>query len=116
MVIVNLISSKGTVVAKLRLAANATDEIARRKRIKETLIEENIRKELEERGKTWNIGNEQFEKFRLWYINYRKDTWHREEYLPWLLYENEISCIRVTFDVCERVPKRSPFTGQLTCF
>ncbi|VDN88079.1 unnamed protein product [Brugia pahangi] len=39
-----------------------------------------------------------------------------EEYLPWLLYENEISCIRVTFDVCERVPKRSPFTGQLTCF
>ncbi|KAK6103389.1 hypothetical protein QQG55_12300 [Brugia pahangi] len=106
----------GTVVAKLRLAANATDEIDRRKRIKETLIEENIRKELEERGKTWNIGNEQFEKFRLWYINYRKDTWHREEYLPWLLYENEISCIRVTFDVCEQVPKRSPFTGQLTCF
>uniref|UniRef100_A0A1I8EI92 DUF7753 domain-containing protein n=1 Tax=Wuchereria bancrofti TaxID=6293 RepID=A0A1I8EI92_WUCBA len=102
----------GTVVAKLRLAANATDEIAGRKRIKETLIEENIRKELEERGKTWNIGNEQFEKFRLWYINYRKDTWHREEYLPWLLYENEISCIRVTFDVCQRVPKRNPFTAQ----
>ncbi|KAL3994042.1 hypothetical protein ACH3XW_20110 [Acanthocheilonema viteae] len=106
----------GTVVAKLRLAANATSEIAERKRIKEALIEEAIRKELEERRRTWNIGNEQFEKFRLWYTNYRKDTWHREEYLPWLLYENEISCIRLTFDVCERIPKRSPFTGQLTCF
>lgn len=64
-------------VAKLRLAANATGEIAGRKRIKEALIEETIRKELEERGKTWNIGSEKFEKFRLWYTNYRKDTWHR---------------------------------------
>ncbi|VDK79262.1 unnamed protein product [Onchocerca ochengi] len=106
----------GTVVAKLRLAANATSKIAERKRIKEELIEETVRKELEERRKTWNINSEQFEEFRLWYTNHRKNIWHREEYLPWLLYENEILCIRLTFDVCERIPKRNPFTGQLTCF
>uniref|UniRef100_A0A915Q0Z7 DUF7753 domain-containing protein n=1 Tax=Setaria digitata TaxID=48799 RepID=A0A915Q0Z7_9BILA len=106
----------GTVVVKLRLATNATVEIAEKKRIKEELIGETIKKELEERRKKWDVSNEQFEKFRQWYINHRRETWHREEYLPWLLYENEISCIRLTFDVCERVPKQSPFTGQLTCF
>ncbi|VDN06079.1 unnamed protein product [Thelazia callipaeda] len=105
----------GTLVAKLRLAMNATGDVEEKKRIKEASIEENIQKELEERRKSWDINNGQFEKFRQWYINYRKDIWHREDYLPWLLYENEISCIRLTFDVCERIPRRSPFTGQLTC-
>lgn len=105
----------GTVVAKLRLAANATGEIAEKKRLKEALIEESVEKELEERRKNWDINNGQFEKFRQWYIDYRKDIWHKEDYLPWLLYENEISCIRLTFDVCQRVPKRSDFTGRLTC-
>lgn len=64
-------------VAKLRLAANATGEIAERKRIKEELIEETIRKELEERRRTWNVGDEEFGKFQLWYVNHRKDVWHK---------------------------------------
>lgn len=64
-------------MAKLRLAANATGEIAEKKRLKEALIEESVEKELEERRKNWDINNGQFEKFRQWYIDYRKDIWHK---------------------------------------
>ncbi|VDK76622.1 unnamed protein product [Gongylonema pulchrum] len=68
---------QGTVVAKLRLAANATPEIAQKKRIKEELITETVQKELEERRRSWDVNNGQFEKFRQWYIDYRKDIWHK---------------------------------------
>uniref|UniRef100_A0A915E551 DUF7753 domain-containing protein n=1 Tax=Ditylenchus dipsaci TaxID=166011 RepID=A0A915E551_9BILA len=107
----------GTVVAKIRLAYNATKSIERKKALKESQIEKTVLNELEERRKTWDISKGQFEKFQQWYVDYRKNIWHREEYLPWLLYENEISCLRLTFDVCERLPRqRLPYSGQgYTC-
>ncbi|KAI6232706.1 hypothetical protein M3Y99_00994500 [Aphelenchoides fujianensis] len=106
----------GTVVAKVRLAFNATGSVAKKRELKESQIERMVERELEERKESWDINRGQFEKFRDWYINYRKNVWHREEYLPWLLYENEISCLRLTFDVCERVPHRKPYSGKgYTC-
>lgn len=105
----------GTVVAKLRLAFNATGLLEQKRRNKEAQIEETVMRELEERRRTWNVNNGQFERFRQWYIDYRKDIWHKEDYLPWLLYENEMSCLRLTFDVCERPPRRASFGGRYTC-
>jgi hypothetical protein len=106
----------GTVIAKIRLAYNATGSVQRKKDTKEAQIEKTVLRELEERRRTWDINRGQFEKFQQWYIEYRKNIWHREEYLPWLLYEHEISCLRLTFDVCERVPRRKPYGGKgYTC-
>uniref|UniRef100_A0A7E4VPI5 DUF7753 domain-containing protein n=1 Tax=Panagrellus redivivus TaxID=6233 RepID=A0A7E4VPI5_PANRE len=106
----------GTVVAKIRMAYNATNAINNKRSTKEAQIEATVMRELEERRRNWDINRGQFEKFQSWYIEYRKNIWHREEYLPWLLYENEISCLRVTFDVCERVPRRKPYGGAgYTC-
>uniref|UniRef100_A0A0K0FJI2 DUF7753 domain-containing protein n=1 Tax=Strongyloides venezuelensis TaxID=75913 RepID=A0A0K0FJI2_STRVS len=105
----------GTVVAKIKLALNATADIAEKKAIKEGQIERTVLRELEERKRNWDVNKGQFEKFQEWYINYRKNVWHKDEYLPWLLYENEISCLRLTFDVCERVPKRRPFGNGYLC-
>jgi len=106
----------GTVIAKIRMAYNATAAIIKKRETKEAQIEKTVMKELEERKRTWDINRGQFEKFQQWYIEYRKNIWHREEYLPWLLYENEISCLRLTFDVCERPPRRKPYGGKgYTC-
>lgn len=91
------------------MAFNATGGIARKRALKEAQIERMVAAELEERRSTWDINKGQFDKFQQWYIDYRKNIWHREEYLPWLLYENEISCLRLTFDVCERPPHRKPY-------
>lgn len=103
-------------IAKIRLAYNATRAIQRKKDVKEAQIEKMVKRELEERRQTWDINRGQFEKFQQWYETYRKNIWHREEYLPWLLYENEVSCLRLTFDVCERLPRRRQFGGQgYTC-
>uniref|UniRef100_A0A914YF36 DUF7753 domain-containing protein n=1 Tax=Panagrolaimus superbus TaxID=310955 RepID=A0A914YF36_9BILA len=98
------------------MAYNATGGIQRKKSTKEAQIERTVLRELEERKRTWDINRGQFEKFQQWYIEYRKNIWHKDEYLPWLLYENEISCLRLTFDVCERVPRRKPYGGKgYTC-
>uniref|UniRef100_A0A915BVY8 DUF7753 domain-containing protein n=1 Tax=Parascaris univalens TaxID=6257 RepID=A0A915BVY8_PARUN len=105
----------GTVVAKLRLAFNATGIVKQKKAAKEAQIEESVMRELEERRRTWDVNNGQFDRFRQWYIEYRKNIWHRDDYLPWLLYENEISCLRLTFDVCERVPRRYAYGPRYTC-
>lgn len=75
--IMNKIFFQGTVVAKLRLAANATANIREKKRIKEMQIEDAVRKELEQRRQSWDVNNGQFEKFRQWYLDFRKDLWHR---------------------------------------
>jgi len=96
----------GTVVAKFRLAHNATGAVRTKRINKEKQIEQTVLRELEDRRRTWDVNNGQFEKFRQWYVEYRKNLWHKDDYLPWLLYENEISCLRVTFDVCERLPRR----------
>lgn len=44
---------------------------------KEAQIEESVMKELEERRRTWDVNNGQFDRFRQWYIGYRKDIWHK---------------------------------------
>ncbi|CAJ0945765.1 unnamed protein product, partial [Mesorhabditis belari] len=107
----------GSVIAKIRMAFNATGQIARKKAMKETQIEETVLRELEERRRTWDVNNGQFDKFRQWYIEYRKNIWHKEDYLPWLIYENEMSCLKLTFDVCERPPRRISFgdRARYTC-
>ncbi|KAI6211687.1 hypothetical protein M3Y96_00460500 [Aphelenchoides besseyi] len=102
----------GTVIAKIRMAFNATNQIEKKRKLKETQITRAVEDELAERKQSWDIARGQFEKFRDWYVNYRKNTWHREEYLPWLLYENEISCLRLTFDVCERLPHRKAYGSR----
>lgn len=68
---------KGTVVAKLRLAFNATGIVKQKKAAKEAQIEESVMRELEERRRTWDVNNGQFDRFRQWYIEYRKNIWHR---------------------------------------
>ncbi|CAP27332.2 Protein CBG07012 [Caenorhabditis briggsae] len=102
----------GSVIAKIRLAFNATGAILRKRQLKEEQIEETVAKELEERRRTWDVNNGQFDKFSQWYIEYRKNLWHKDDYLPWLLYENEISCLKLTFDVCERPPRRINYGGR----
>ena len=74
---VKLLILQGTVVAKIRLAYNATNNIQRKKDTKEAQIEKTVLRELEERRKTWDINRGQFEKFQDWYIEYRKNIWHR---------------------------------------
>ncbi|ETN78004.1 hypothetical protein RB195_017446 [Necator americanus] len=107
----------GSVIAKIRLAFNATGNIERKRLLKEAQIEESVARELEERRRTWDVNNGQFDKFSQWYIEYRKNIWHKDDYLPWLLYENEISCLKLTFDVCEKPPRRINFGGRIryTC-
>ncbi|VDK43454.1 unnamed protein product [Anisakis simplex] len=94
----------GTVVAKLRLAYNASGVIEEKKVIKEKQIEENVIRELEERRDTWEHVN-----------NVNREIIFRDDYLPWLLYENEISCLRLTFDVCERSPRRYGYGLHYQC-
>jgi len=94
----------GTVIAKFTLAHNATAPQEEKKRVKEEEITGVWTKELEQRRSTWDVGNGHFEKFREWYIQYQKDLWHKNKYLPWLVFTNEMACLSVTFDVCDKEP------------
>lgn len=96
----------GTVVAKFTLASNATGEQADKKKTKESEIEKSIDKELESKRQEnhWAVDDQQYITFRDWYIKYRKDTWHKQEYLPWLLYYNQVGCMTVSFEVCDKQP------------
>ncbi|EPB74792.1 hypothetical protein ANCCEY_06099 [Ancylostoma ceylanicum] len=67
----------GSVIAKIRLAFNATGNIERKRMLKEAQIEESVARELEERRRTWDVNNGQFDKFSQWYIEYRKNIWHK---------------------------------------
>ncbi|PIO61257.1 hypothetical protein TELCIR_17227, partial [Teladorsagia circumcincta] len=67
----------GSVIAKIRLAFNATGSVERKRLLKEAQIEETVAKELEERRRTWDVNNGQFDKFSQWYIEYRKNIWHK---------------------------------------
>uniref|UniRef100_A0A1I7XDM2 CUB domain-containing protein n=1 Tax=Heterorhabditis bacteriophora TaxID=37862 RepID=A0A1I7XDM2_HETBA len=39
-------------------------------------------------------------------------TFRKDDYLPWLLYENEMSCLKLIFDVCEKPPRRINYGGR----
>uniref|UniRef100_A0A914MZ41 DUF7753 domain-containing protein n=1 Tax=Meloidogyne incognita TaxID=6306 RepID=A0A914MZ41_MELIC len=103
----------GTIVTKIRLAFNATPEIERKKAIKEAQIERNSLREFEQKIKNVD-SNIPFNEVKIWYIEQQKNIWHKNDYLPWLLYENEFACIRLTFDVCERQPLQR-WEGGFTC-
>jgi len=96
----------GTVTAKFILSYNATPEQQKNMDKKLNDIAKSIDQELEKKRqeKQWALDNEQYQTFRDWYIQYRKDTWHKQDYLPWLLYYNEIGCMTVSFDVCDKQP------------
>ncbi|CAK5084826.1 unnamed protein product [Meloidogyne enterolobii] len=115
---------------KIRLAFNATPEIERKKAIKEAQIERNSLREFEQKIKNVD-SNIPFDQVKNWYIEQQKNIWHKNDYLPWLLYgnffgflrlklikkifiENEFACIRLTFDVCERQPQQR-WEGGYTC-
>uniref|UniRef100_A0A1I8C376 DUF7753 domain-containing protein n=1 Tax=Meloidogyne hapla TaxID=6305 RepID=A0A1I8C376_MELHA len=97
---------------KIRLAFKATSEIERKKAIKEAQIERNSLRDFEQRIK--NLDSIPSNEVRNWYIEQQKNIWHKNDYLPWLLYENEFACIRLTFDVCERQPQQR-WEGGYTC-
>lgn len=59
------------------MAFNATGAIAHKRSLKEAQIEKMVATELEERKQTWDINKGQFEKFQQWYMDYRKNVWHR---------------------------------------
>jgi hypothetical protein len=96
----------GTVVSKFILSYNATRDQQQNKRTKEAEIAKQIDAELEKKREEnhWALDDDQYKKFRDWYIDYRKNTWHKMDYLPWLLYYNEIGCMTVSFDVCDKQP------------
>jgi len=96
----------GTVLAKFILAYNATSDQQEKKRAKEAELEKSIDADVEkQRAKNnWAVTDQEFITFRNWYIDYKKNTWHKNEYLPWLLYYNEIGCMTVSFDVCDKPP------------
>jgi len=99
----------GTVVAKFTLSYNATGDQAIKKKSKEAEIEKTIDAELETKRKenNWAVDDQQYIVFRTWYVGYRKNLWHKNEFLPWLLYYNEIGCMTVSFDVCDKQPTAS---------
>jgi hypothetical protein len=53
-------------VAKIHLATNATQNVERKRAIKEAQIEGAALRELEDRHATWDITRGQFEKFQQW--------------------------------------------------
>lgn len=125
---------QGTVVAKIRLAYNATPDIERKKAQKEAQIERVALREIEQRKNGWDERRRggSFDEFQRWYVEQKKGNWHRDLYLPWLLYgtlqafsistvfpiessENEVACIRLTFDVCERPPQQRWDSDGFTC-
>jgi len=99
----------GTVVAKFTLAYNSTNDQAVKKKTREAQIVKTIQSELEAKRKEkgWALDDKQYTTFRNWYVQYRKDTWHKQEYLPWLLYYNQVGCLTVSFDVCDKQPTKS---------
>ncbi|CAK5041136.1 unnamed protein product [Meloidogyne enterolobii] len=79
---------------KIRLAFNATPEIERKKAIKEAQIERNSLREFEQKIK--NVDNNiPFDQVKNWYIEQQKNTWHKNDYLPWLLYGNFFEFLRM---------------------
>ena len=64
-------------IAKFKLSHNGTDTQLRKKQKKESEIEEVVRNELQHRKDNWDPRRGRFETFQDWYIQYRKDAWHR---------------------------------------
>jgi hypothetical protein len=100
------LSGYGTVLAKFILANNASDDQVTQKKAKEKDIEKSLDVELEKKRQenNWAVNAAEYITFKNWYIQFRKDQWHKSEYLPWLTYTNEIGCLTVSFTVCDKEP------------
>lgn len=82
---------KGTIVAKIRLAYNATKAIEQQKLLKEIKIEQAVRQELEQRQNSWDTNKQQFESFQRWYTDYQKKFWHK---FFWIINNQYIKVIK----------------------
>lgn len=98
---------QGTIVARLRLAYNATKEIAQKRALKEKQIEEMITRELEEKRRTWDVTNGEFQRFQKWYINYRKNLWHKLVYSSILIIFQGISLTVIVKKTSEYLPNNT---------
>uniref|UniRef100_A0A914HW67 Uncharacterized protein n=1 Tax=Globodera rostochiensis TaxID=31243 RepID=A0A914HW67_GLORO len=96
----------GTLVAKVRLAYNATPEIEAKRAQKEAQIERTVKKELERKRTECarEIGTKANICPGCCTVNVETN-------------ENEIACIRLTFDICQRQPQRKwdGVDGGYTC-
>jgi len=93
-----------TLVARFYLAHNSTPEQTTKRLEKEKEINAHWDTELVTRRREWNVSDAEFGPFRDWYLKFQRDTWHKEKYLPWLIYQNELACLKVTFTVCDKKP------------
>jgi len=96
----------GTVVAKFTLAYNATEDQEGKKKAKEADIRKTVDGELAQKrqDKGWAVTDQEYEAFRDWYVQNRLDLWYKQELLPWLIYTNQVGCMTVSFDVCDKQP------------
>jgi len=95
-----------TLVARFYLSYNATADQLQKKAAKEAEIEANADADIakQRQSKQLNVTDGDLASFRKWYVQYQKDKWHKDKYLPWLVYENELACLKVTFTVCDKEP------------
>jgi hypothetical protein len=54
--------------------------------LKEAQIQRMAERELDRQRDNWDPRKGSFAEFRQWYLAERHGKWHRNEYLPWLLY------------------------------
>jgi len=103
----DIINKKGfsTLIARFYLAHNETDSQTLKRKTKEAQITQHWTNTLNEKRRAgWQIGDTEFESFKGWYVQVEKDKWHKEKFLPWLLHENQLACLKVSFTVCDKQP------------
>jgi hypothetical protein len=102
------LQSKGysTLISRFYLAHNSTAPQRRKMLTKEQQIRADWVQKLQQRrvDNAWQVTDEEFVSFVDWYVKFQRDTWHRDSYLPWLMYTNELACLKVTFTVCDKEP------------
>lgn len=112
----NALQQKGysTMIARFYLAHNSTNDQLVKQRAKETQIRADwiIKLQQRRRDNNWKISDAEFASFVDWYVKFQRDTWHRDSYLPWLLFQNELACLKVTFTVCDKEPVSVPLDNS----
>jgi len=94
-----------TLLARFYLATNETDAQRAKRLAKEAEISQHADSELSaKRAAGWEISDTDFAQFKTWFTQNEKDKWHKEKFLPWLLFENQLACLKVSFTVCEDPP------------
>lgn len=100
--------SWGTLEAKFHLSHDATLEQQQKKEAFQADVRRNITANFERAFQGRPIPQQRIERrFRQ-----RVNAWHKKFYLPWLAYENQVSCLKVSFDVCDKQPVPSTQWGR----